>query len=130
MSPGRTLLGFDYGKKRIGVAVGQELTGSSSPVATLEPVQGAPDWEGIARLIESWRPSGLVVGILQVTADEEVMIITQMGKLIRLNTEQLRTIGRVTQGVRLITLEDGERVVSIAKIMESEDEDEEGAPLN
>jgi DNA gyrase subunit A len=80
--------------------------------------------------IKTSERNGLVVGILQVTGDEEVMIITQMGKLIRLNTEQLRTIGRVTQGVRLITLADGERVVSIAKIMESEDEDEEGAPLN
>jgi len=80
--------------------------------------------------IKTSERNGLAVGILQVSADEEVMIITQMGKLIRLNTEQLRTIGRVTQGVRLITLDEGERVVSIARIMEPEDGEEEGAPLN
>ena len=80
--------------------------------------------------IKTSERNGLAVGILQVSADEEVMIITQMGKLIRLNTEQLRTIGRVTQGVRLITLDEGERVVSIARIMETEDEGDEGVPLN
>jgi DNA gyrase subunit A len=80
--------------------------------------------------IKTSERNGIVVGILQVTGDEEVMIITQIGKLIRLNLDQLRTIGRVTQGVRLITLEDDERVVSLARIMDTEDEDGDGAPLN
>jgi DNA gyrase subunit A len=74
--------------------------------------------------------NGEAVGILQLKGDEEVMIITQLGKLIRLDLGKLRSIGRLTQGVRLIQLEEGERVVSIAKIVEEEDEENGGAPLN
>ena len=66
--------------------------------------------------------NGEVVGILQILGDEEVMIITHMGKLIRMNLQKLRSIGRVTQGVKLIQMEEGERVVAIAKIEENEDE--------
>lgn len=60
---GRTLLGFDYGTKHIGVAVGQELTGTSTPLATLPSRYENPDWGTISRLIEEWRPAALVVGI-------------------------------------------------------------------
>lgn len=63
MSLPRTLLGFDYGKKRIGVAVGQELTGSARGLATLSPVRGEPDWIRIAALIAEWRPQLLIVGL-------------------------------------------------------------------
>ncbi len=68
--------------------------------------------------------NGPVVGILQVQRDQEVMIITQLGRLIRLKLKNLRTIGRLTQGVRLIHMEPGEHVASIAKIVENGDEDE------
>jgi DNA gyrase subunit A len=71
--------------------------------------------------------NGKVVGILQVQDDQEVMIITQLGKLIRLKLKNLRTIGRLTQGVRLIHMDEGEHVVSIAKIVENgEDEGPNG----
>ena len=74
MSAGRTLLAFDYGKKKIGVAVGQELTETSSPVATLRTPNRDADWEAITRLIESWRPAGLVVGIpLNMDGTEQEM---------------------------------------------------------
>ena len=68
--------------------------------------------------------NGKVVGILQVQDDQEVMIITQLGKLIRLKLKNLRKIGRLTQGVRLIHMDAGEHVVSIAKIVENGDEDD------
>jgi DNA gyrase subunit A len=71
--------------------------------------------------------NGQVVGILQVRDDQEVMIITQLGKLIRLKLKNLRTIGRLTQGVRLIHMDEGEHVVSIAKIVENGDEEEVAA---
>lgn len=58
-----TLLGFDYGLRRIGVAVGQTLTGTAQPLALLEPRAGATDWEGIERLVKEWRPQALVVGL-------------------------------------------------------------------
>lgn len=63
MSTARTLLGFDYGEKRIGVAVGQALTATATPAETLLCHGNQPDWAGIARLIETWRPHALVVGL-------------------------------------------------------------------
>ncbi len=59
----RTLLGFDFGTKRIGVAVGQELTCSARALITLNSRDGAPDWEAISRLIAEWQPAALVVGL-------------------------------------------------------------------
>ncbi len=59
----RLLLGFDYGTRKIGVAVGQVVTGTATPIATLHPVKNQPDWEAIARLIDQWRPDALVVGL-------------------------------------------------------------------
>ncbi|MFO7594560.1 MAG: Holliday junction resolvase RuvX [Pseudomonadota bacterium] len=59
----RLLLGFDFGLKRIGVAVGQELTGSARELETLTSPDGGPDWKGINRLIEQWQPDALVVGL-------------------------------------------------------------------
>ena len=59
----QTLLGFDYGTRKIGVAVGQELTGTATPLTVLQQVKQRPDWEGIARLIFEWQPNALVVGL-------------------------------------------------------------------
>lgn len=70
--------------------------------------------------------NGEVVGILQLHEEQQVVIITQMGKLIRLNLNKLREIGRVTQGVKLIGLEKKEKVVSIAKIVEGDNGDDNG----
>jgi putative Holliday junction resolvase len=55
-------LGFDYGTHKIGVAVGQSLTGTATALETLGTVNGGPDWQRIARLLEEWRPDLLVVG--------------------------------------------------------------------
>ncbi|HHC71361.1 MAG TPA: Holliday junction resolvase RuvX [Thiotrichales bacterium] len=59
----RTLLGFDFGLRRIGVAVGQELTGTATDLETLPAREGQPDWERVGRLIEQWQPDALVVGV-------------------------------------------------------------------
>lgn len=56
------LLGFDYGTHKIGVAVGQSLTGTATPLRTLGMVNGQPDWQEIARLLTEWTPEALVVG--------------------------------------------------------------------
>ena len=58
-----TLLGFDYGTRKIGVAVGQTLTGTANPLETLLLVSNKPDWERIGKLIEQWQPEALVVGL-------------------------------------------------------------------
>lgn len=57
------VLGFDFGTRRIGIAVGQTVTRTASAVATLTSRDGGPDWTGIGRLIEQWRPTALVVGV-------------------------------------------------------------------
>ena len=57
-----TLLCFDYGTKRIGVAVGQTLTNTATPVGVISSHQGRPDWKRLALLIEQWRPQALIVG--------------------------------------------------------------------
>ncbi|MDT8403138.1 Holliday junction resolvase RuvX [Sulfuriflexus sp.] len=59
----QTLLGFDYGRLRTGVAVGQTLTGTATALVTLQSRHHKPDWDGIDRLIREWQPDGLVVGI-------------------------------------------------------------------
>jgi len=63
ISKTRTLLAFDYGLKRIGVAVGQELTGTATALVTLRATDGKPDWAAITRLIEQWQPDALLVGL-------------------------------------------------------------------
>ncbi len=59
----RTLLGFDYGRKRIGVASGEELMGSTNPLDTVAITAQGPDWPRIERLIRDWRPALLIVGL-------------------------------------------------------------------
>ena len=65
-------IGFDFGIKRIGVAVGQRLTGSASPLATMEAIAGVPDWDKMRVLIAQWRPSALIVGLPTCIDDREL----------------------------------------------------------
>lgn len=59
----RTVLGFDFGKKYIGVAVGQEITGSASPLGSVKATDGIPHWESLTNYITEWQPDLLVVGL-------------------------------------------------------------------
>ena len=58
-----TLLGFDYGKKIIGVAVGSTFSGLAEPLTTLQVTHGQPVWEELSRLIEQWHPGALILGL-------------------------------------------------------------------
>ena len=58
-----TVLGFDHGQKRIGVAVGQTISLSASPVVILSARDGKPDWHEVKTLISRWQPNRLVVGL-------------------------------------------------------------------
>jgi DNA gyrase subunit A len=69
--------------------------------------------------------TGRVIGVHQVTDDDQLMMVANKGKIIRLRVKDISTIGRNTQGVRLIEMEDGERVVAVARLAEKEDEDED-----
>lgn len=63
MSAPRLLLGFDYGTKQIGVAVGQVITGQARELCVLKAQNGVPDWAPIEALLREWRPDALVVGL-------------------------------------------------------------------
>ena len=67
--------------------------------------------------------NGKVVGVAYVHDDDELMLISQQGMILRMKAGDIRTIGRATQGVRLIEMEEGDNVVSVAKLAEKEDED-------
>lgn len=58
-----TVLGFDYGKARIGVAVGNTLTGLATPQSVVAARDGVPNWDAITRSIQEWKPARLVVGM-------------------------------------------------------------------
>lgn len=61
--PDGVYLGFDFGYKRIGVAVGQRLTCSATPLATINAQMGVPDWNVVAKVIAQWAPHALIVGV-------------------------------------------------------------------
>ena len=65
-----SLLGFDFGQQRIGVAVGQQVTGTATAICTLQSRDGKPDWDTISDLIKEWQPDALIVG-LPLHADGE-----------------------------------------------------------
>jgi len=75
----RTLLGFDYGTKSIGVAVGQEITGTASALTALKAKDGIPNWDEIGKIIAEWQPQLLVIG-LPLNMDCSDQDITQRAK--------------------------------------------------
>lgn len=65
-------IGFDFGFKRIGVAVGQRLTCTASPLATINAVHGVPDWSILQQYLSTWRPEALIVGLPTCIDDKEL----------------------------------------------------------
>ena len=73
--------------------------------------------------IQTSERNGKVIGVAQVSDDAELMLITQQGKILRMAAKDIRTIGRATQGVRLIDIEGDDRAVSIARLAEKDEEE-------
>ena len=69
--------------------------------------------------------TGDLVAIKSVSDDDDLMIINKSGIAIRLEVANLRTMGRATQGVKLINLKNNDSIAAVAKVMKDEDEDEE-----
>lgn len=63
MSTVRLVLGFDYGTRQIGVAVGQAITGQARELCTLKARDGIPNWDQIQALLREWQPDALVIGL-------------------------------------------------------------------
>ena len=58
-----TILAFDFGRRRIGIAVGQQVTGSANPLGVVSNSDAGPDWREISNLIDEWQPARLIVGM-------------------------------------------------------------------
>lgn len=78
-----TFLGFDFGTKKIGVAVGQTTTGMASPLMTIRSLNEQPDWKSIGKLCAEWQPAGLVVGISKQTDGSDNPVTPRMQKFCR-----------------------------------------------
>jgi putative Holliday junction resolvase len=93
LKPRGTIIAFDYGYRRIGVAVGQTLTGSASVLAVV-PVANKPDWRAITEILNEWKPVALLVGLPLAEDGDE----TDMSKSARRFGRQLE--GRF--GIRVL----------------------------
>lgn len=79
------VLGFDFGMKHIGIAVGQSLTGTATPLGTIFAQDGIPNWEQIQHYIIEWRPKQLIVGIpLRMDGSEQPVTYAARGFVERL----------------------------------------------
>jgi DNA gyrase subunit A len=87
------------------------------------PVKGRGT-QGVIAMQTSER-NGNIVGAVQVFASNEMMLISDQGTLVRCRTDEVSELGRNTQGVRVIRLKEGESLVGVAKIEETEGEDDE-----
>ena len=72
-------MAFDFGTQKIGVAVGQSVTGSAQALPELRAKDGQPDWQEVARLIEEWQPDAFVVGV-PVQMDGSEFELTQRAR--------------------------------------------------
>jgi len=98
----RTVLGFDYGTKSIGIANGQELTASARPLISIKAVDGIPKWEEIGNIITEWQPDLIVVG-LPLNMDGTEQEITLRAKKFGNRLNGRFGIKVVTQDERLTT---------------------------
>ena len=76
-------LGFDFGNKKIGTAVGQLTTKIASPLETIRSLNQVPNWEKIGKLISEWQPDGLVVGVSRQADGSDNIITPRMLKFCR-----------------------------------------------
>jgi DNA gyrase subunit A len=112
------------------VGEGHVLTASATGYGKLTPLEDFPSHgrggQGVIALQTSDR-NGFTVAALQVMAGQEIMLISSTGTLVRTTVDEISVQGRNTQGVRLIRLGEGERLVGIERVESLEGADETGA---
>ncbi len=79
----QTYLGFDFGNKKIGMAVGQLETKIASPLETVRSLNQVPNWDKISQFIDEWQPIGLVVGVSRQADGRDNPITPRMLKFCR-----------------------------------------------
>ncbi|MEA1062309.1 Holliday junction resolvase RuvX [Erwinia sp. HR93] len=103
MTKSATLIAFDFGTKSIGVAIGQQITGTARPLAALKAQDGTPDWAVIEKLLQEWQPDEIIVGLpLNMDGSEQPLtararkfanrIHGRFGVKVSLHDERLSTI--------------------------------------
>ncbi|AIA72659.1 conserved hypothetical protein [Pectobacterium atrosepticum SCRI1043] len=99
----RTLLAFDFGTKSIGVAIGQEITGTARALTSFKAQEGIPDWQKVEKLLSEWQPDLVVVGLpLNMDGTEQPLTARarkfanrlhgRFGVAIELHDERLSTV--------------------------------------
>ncbi len=83
MSTIKSVLGFDFGLKRIGIATGQTITNTASPLTTIQSVNDKPDWDSIEKHIKQWKPDALIVGLPTMLDGSETEITRAAKKFSR-----------------------------------------------
>jgi len=74
MSDSQSVIAFDYGEKRIGVAIGQSVTGTANPLKPLSAKNGQPNWQEVEQLLKEWQPNYLLVGLpLNMDTTEQLL---------------------------------------------------------
>lgn len=106
-----TILGFDFGMKRIGIAVGQLITATASPLTIIAAHQGVPDWNALDKIIKEWQPNALVVGI-PLNMDGTTQPISKSALHFAQQLEQHYHLPIYTADERLTTREAREQIFS------------------
>jgi DNA gyrase subunit A len=96
--------------------------GKRTPIAEFRIQQRGGYGMMLIRLTEK---NGTVAGIRRVHDDDQVLVVSEKGMLIRVNVDEISRIGRATQGVRIIRLNEGDRVVAVARLDEREENEAE-----
>ncbi|MEX2488322.1 MAG: Holliday junction resolvase RuvX [Pseudomonadales bacterium] len=113
------VMGFDFGTRRIGIAVGQKLTGTATAVATIYARDGTPDWAEIEQIVDEWEPGLFVVGLPLNMDDTESDMSLRATKFARRLSGRFN-IPYVTMDERLSSFEaaeheaDGDEIDSMA----------------
>ncbi|AGH80704.1 Holliday junction resolvase YqgF [Psychromonas sp. CNPT3] len=77
--PLKSLMGFDFGSKSIGIATGQMITMTAQPLLAIKAQNGIPNWDNLEQLIKEWQPDMLIIG-LPLNMDGTEQYITQRAK--------------------------------------------------
>lgn len=104
-----TILAFDFGTKSIGVAVGQSLTQSASPLPALKANEGKPNWDLLEKLLQTWQPKFCVVG-LPLNMDGTEQPLTQLARKFANRIHGRFGIQVVLQDERLTTVSAREEI--------------------
>ena len=100
-----TFLGFDFGTKSIGVAVGQRITATARPLPALKAQDGKPDWNIIEKLLKEWQPEAVIVGLPLNMDDERLSTVEARAGLFEHGGYRALNKGSVDSASAVVILE-------------------------